>query len=621
MNIETQIQDYLDRCILYAYRGSHAHGMYVPPTDPTSIDDVDMMGVYLAPESKYIGIHGHSEKEAEKSKHIQHEQWDYEFHELRKFMSLLIKSNPNVIGMLWLKPELYKKITPTGRALIENRDIFSSQALYHSFTGYAYAQMHKMTHLAFEGYMGDKRKKLVKQFGYDCYLKDTEFLTDSGWKKFDDIHANDSLATVDIKTGDLIFCKYIDKIDKKYSGYLYTIRGNLSKCTVTHNHNLLVSTAHRNPKNNYSHKYIPNNEWELKSVDEILNQRRSHYHIRRCPNERPKELEGVSDDYLSLMGLFLSEGTAQFYRSRKTNIKKCKAIRLSQVKMGDFRDIINKLNYPIKQYQYKKETVYILHGPIAHQIYKDCGHGSKNKRLPKWAFNLSTRQVEILWKALLSGDGSKNKKGHFVYYSTNKNLIDDIQSVMILAGIPVAANGPYSSPSSFTGKKLTTYQIYRSKNDQPISCINFKKIRSYNKKPSYRSGKREGFNVIKRKVKNQRVVCFEVPTGTLITRQDGKVSIHGNCKNAAHCIRLLRMGIEFLETGVLNVWRNDASELLEIKQGKWSLEKVKDEAKKLFEAADVAVARTKLPWEADKAKANDICVYALKSYLLTGKIL
>lgn len=167
MHITKQIQEYIDRCVLYALRGSHAHNMYIPSTEPTSIDDVDTMGVYIAPVEKYLGISTHSERQADKSSTFKSGEFDYEFHEFRKFLCLLIKSNPNVIGMLWLKPHCYIKTTVTGRYLIANREVFSSKRAYHSFTGYAHAQLHKMTHLAFEGYMGEKRKNLVTKFGYD----------------------------------------------------------------------------------------------------------------------------------------------------------------------------------------------------------------------------------------------------------------------------------------------------------------------------------------------------------------------------------------------------------------------------------------------------------------------
>jgi hypothetical protein len=54
-------------------------------------------------------------------------------------------------------------------------------------------------------------------------------------------------------------------------------------------------------------------------------------------------------------------------------------------------------------------------------------------------------------------------------------------------------------------------------------------------------------------------------------------------KNAAHLIRLLRMGIEFLIEGAMYVERADGPELLEIKRGGWTLGKVKAEAERLFQ--------------------------------------
>ena len=56
-----------------------------------------------------------------------------------------------------------------------------------------------------------------------------------------------------------------------------------------------------------------------------------------------------------------------------------------------------------------------------------------------------------------------------------------------------------------------------------------------------------------------------------------------DAKNAAHLIRLLRMGIEFLIEGTMHVERADAPELLDIKRGEWPLEKVKAEAERLFQ--------------------------------------
>jgi hypothetical protein len=45
-----------DGLILLGYRGSIAHNMYVPQNNPDSIDDKDIMGVYVAAHKHYLGF-------------------------------------------------------------------------------------------------------------------------------------------------------------------------------------------------------------------------------------------------------------------------------------------------------------------------------------------------------------------------------------------------------------------------------------------------------------------------------------------------------------------------------------------------------------------------------------
>ncbi len=84
-----------------------------------------------------------------------------------------------------------------------------------------------------------------------------------------------------------------------------------------------------------------------------------------------------------------------------------------------------------------------------------------------------------------------------------------------------------------------------------------------------------------------------------------------DCKNAAHLIRLLRMGIEALTSGEIQVERNDAVELKEIKYGEWSLEKVGSEAERLQKLLDEAYVRSPLPPKPDFKKAEELLVEIL----------
>lgn len=147
--------------VLLGYRGSIAHGMYIPSSDPDSIDDKDIMGVCIPELNNYLGF-GHFEQ-----KEKQYKEWDSVVYEIRKYFRLLLKSNPNVMSLLWLEPNMYITKTEIGRQIVENRYLFVSKQAYHSFNGYAYGQFKRMTHFKFEGYMGVKRKQLVERHGYD----------------------------------------------------------------------------------------------------------------------------------------------------------------------------------------------------------------------------------------------------------------------------------------------------------------------------------------------------------------------------------------------------------------------------------------------------------------------
>jgi predicted nucleotidyltransferase len=199
----------VDNLILLGYRGSIAHNMYIPNTDPNSIDDIDIIGVFIAPENFYIGLGQHrSSQTKEISKEINGVMWDCVYYELRKFIKLLLKGNPNVLSLLWIKPEHYLLINEFGKMLLENRESFlGKKALYTSFTGYANGQLKRMTHFKTKGYMGEKRKRLVDKYGYDTknaahlirlLTMGIEILNTNTPKIFRDKDAN---MLLDIKTG------------------------------------------------------------------------------------------------------------------------------------------------------------------------------------------------------------------------------------------------------------------------------------------------------------------------------------------------------------------------------------------------------------------------------------
>ena len=83
---------------------------------------------------------------------------------------------------------------------------------------------------------------------------------------------------------------------------------------------------------------------------------------------------------------------------------------------------------------------------------------------------------------------------------------------------------------------------------------------------------------------------------------------HGyDTKHGAHCVRLMRMGLEALQTGQINVKRKDAAELLAIRNGAWAYEEMVEYAEHLDnEIRNVWYHKTALPKTPDIKKAARI---------------
>lgn len=84
-----------------------------------------------------------------------------------------------------------------------------------------------------------------------------------------------------------------------------------------------------------------------------------------------------------------------------------------------------------------------------------------------------------------------------------------------------------------------------------------------------------------------------------------------DCKFAMQAIRLLKTGIEILETQKVVVDRReagDAAELLAIKNGEYSYEEVMAIANDLYKGLDVAYESSTLPKSVDREAVNQLCI-------------
>lgn len=128
-----------ESCVMLCYVGSISHGTSTPDPEPGSIDDVDLMAVVLPPPRYLVGLDTFEVWAA------QWEELDVVVYSFHKFVRLLIKSNPNVLGTLWLRDEDYLVRRDQWTSLASARSLFATRAAHGAFAGYANGQLQKMT--------------------------------------------------------------------------------------------------------------------------------------------------------------------------------------------------------------------------------------------------------------------------------------------------------------------------------------------------------------------------------------------------------------------------------------------------------------------------------------------
>ncbi len=93
----------------------------------------------------------------------QDRKYDVNVYNIVKYFQLCMDNNPNMVDSLFVPQRCVVHSTKIGGMLRDNRKLFLCKKAWHTFKGYAYAQLHKMEIKVPEG----NRKDLVDEFGYD----------------------------------------------------------------------------------------------------------------------------------------------------------------------------------------------------------------------------------------------------------------------------------------------------------------------------------------------------------------------------------------------------------------------------------------------------------------------
>jgi hypothetical protein len=142
---------------------------------------------------------------------------------------------------------------------------------------------------------------------------------------------------------------------------------------------------------------------------------------------------------------------------------------------------------------------------LSDYLVKNCGERVQEKNIPLNLTNFSKSQLQILFDALMLGDGAKDGKS---FGSTSEKLADQVQMIAMLLGKSASKHLAYKEKSR--ANRMKFYRVVFSDQTTPqIKKSSVKKINYYG-----------------------RVWCFSTETGFFVTRRNGKISIQGNTLRA-----------------------------------------------------------------------------------------
>ena len=143
--------------VIYKYiRGSHAYGLQKP--DGTS--DIDTAMVYIEPIEQLMGLGiGYQEQ-------VSDARQDNVAYSLKKFMNMLLSSNPTVLESLFIPERCVLYEHPIMTEIKKHRDKFITKACFKPFLGYSYEQIKKCRSLHKKFLLEEVERKEPLDFAY-----------------------------------------------------------------------------------------------------------------------------------------------------------------------------------------------------------------------------------------------------------------------------------------------------------------------------------------------------------------------------------------------------------------------------------------------------------------------
>ena len=333
----------------------------------------------------------------------------------------------------------------------------------------------------------------------ECFSDDTKFLTDSGWKLYDDISNDDKLLTYNLDSKFLEYQKPTGRFENKnYVGDMVSIKSRSFDFIVTQNHNI-VANGHRTGNSllkeakdiSSSTQFVKTSRGMVSGDEPYMGNLIDKFHELDIKN------------WLAFFGIWLSDG----YTTHSDGGSYITAVCQSESSKyyEEIDELMMSLPFIItKTIDKRGECKWISKDRDLYNYLSMFGKAA-DKYIPRWILQLDKEYLKILYNWMYIGDGRKlESRSTKEYFTISKRLAEEVQEINIKLGyFSTILTNYYTRGSS--DELCEKYTVSRhSSTHGYVGCTGL--IHDY-------SG---------------RVVCFETPNHTLIVSRNGKMMISGN---------------------------------------------------------------------------------------------
>lgn len=323
-----------------------------------------------------------------------------------------------------------------------------------------------------------------------CIDYDVPLLTTDGWKFRDNLSIGDEIINFNPKTSALETDVIEEIYDTDSDGVRYHFKGVSVNFSCTANHRIYYQQKSKKSKGGWS-------DWKVCSAKDLYDKFKNLVDRTKYDYRFPGFFKNecgeydIEDDKIYLLGILLSEG-CMTNRSRSLEISISQSLIANERVHSKIQKTIDGLSLTYSLRKRNDGVVEWRFNVDSSKEILDWFDKPNVHIMPRYVYKFSQRQANILFSALMDGDGCW---GSMSYSSKRHLLLMDFQSVANLAGYRTGKVGDCTINVIAKRKKYNYIQEVRKTTDE-----------------------------------NKNVWCVKTKNKTIITRDNECSFISGNCE-------------------------------------------------------------------------------------------